>query len=68
MYVCMYVCVCVYVCISVDHFTTLSIYGLYRIMDKVALGQVSPSTSVSPASSHSTKWSIFINRRIIDAL
>jgi hypothetical protein len=30
------------------------------VVDKVALGQVSPSTSVSPASSHSTDCSTFI--------
>jgi hypothetical protein len=35
------------------------------VVDKVALGQVSPSTSVSPANPHSTNCAIII---IIDYL
>jgi hypothetical protein len=30
------------------------------VVDKVALGEFSPSTSVSPANLHSTKFSIMI--------
>jgi hypothetical protein len=36
------------------------------MVDEVALGQFFPSTSVSPASSHSTSCSVFINHSIID--
>jgi hypothetical protein len=54
---CMYVCGCVCLCLCVRF-----------VVDKLALGQVLPSTQLSPANYHSTNYSTFINHPVTNAI